>query len=172
MVGDGEGEGVRGVGRRQLVEAKGGAFRVNRRLTYAIGDGRVTFTSVGAEVRIVPQELAEFVLLRGFDDEAALTAVANRFEQREYQPGEVIAERGGSVDEIVVIAHGKVAKTGLGEYGDEVALGTIADGEYIGDEPVLSGTEKNWSFTARALTPTKYSAGVMLWLSRKRFAGS
>lgn len=136
------------------VEAKGGAFRVNRRLTFAIGDGRVTFTSVGSEVRIVPQELAEFVLLRGFEDEAALTAVANRFEQREYLPGEVIAHRGESVDEIIVIAHGKVTKTGLGEYGDDVALGTIADGEYIGDEPVLSGSDKNWSFTARALTPT------------------
>ncbi|MEV6239663.1 family 2B encapsulin nanocompartment shell protein [Lentzea sp. NPDC051838] len=136
------------------VEAKGGAFRVNRRLTFAIGDGRVTFTSVGSEVRIVPQELAEFVLLRGFEDEEALTAVANRFEQREYQPGDVIAERGQSVDEIVVIAHGKVTKTGRGEYGDDVALGTIADGEYIGDEPVLSGAEKQWSFTARALTPT------------------
>ncbi|HEX8864497.1 MAG TPA: family 2B encapsulin nanocompartment shell protein [Lentzea sp.] len=136
------------------VEAKGGAFRVNRRLTFAIGDGRVTFTSVGSEVRIVPQELAEFVLLRGFEDEEALTAVANRFEQREYQPGDVIAERGRSVDEIIVIAHGKVTKTGRGEYGDDVALGTIADGEYIGDEPVLSGVDKEWSFTARALTPT------------------
>ncbi|WP_045315452.1 family 2B encapsulin nanocompartment shell protein [Lentzea aerocolonigenes] len=136
------------------VEAKGGAFRVNRRLTFAIGDGRVTFTAVGSEVRIVPQELAEFVLLRGFEDEEALTAVANRFEQREYQPGEVIAQRGESVDEIIVIAHGKVTKTGRGEYGDDVALGTMADGEYIGDEPVLSGTAKEWSFTARALTPT------------------
>ncbi|WP_434446040.1 family 2B encapsulin nanocompartment shell protein [Lentzea sp. E54] len=136
------------------VEAKGGAFRVNRRLTYAIGDGRVTFTSVGSEVRIVPQELAEFRLLRGFEDEAVLTAVANRFEQREFEPGEVIAHRGESVDEIIVIAHGKVTKTGRGEYGDDVALGTIADGEYLGDEPVLSGAEKNWSFTARALTPT------------------
>jgi CRP-like cAMP-binding protein len=136
------------------VEAKGGAFRVNRRLTYAIGDGRITFTSVGSEVRVVPQELAEFVLLRGFEDEAALTAVANRFQQREYEPGEVIAQRGEPVDEIVVIAHGKVTKTGVGEYGDDVALGTMADGEYIGDEPVLGGVEKNWSFTARALTPT------------------
>ncbi|MGW4213223.1 family 2B encapsulin nanocompartment shell protein [Lentzea sp. NPDC004789] len=136
------------------VEAKGGAFRVNRRLTYAIGDGRITFTSVGSEVRVIPQELAEFVLLRGFEDEAALTAVANRFQQREYEPGEVIAQRGEPVDEIVVIAHGKVAKTGVGEYGDDVALGTMADGEYIGDEPVLGGVEKNWSFTARALTPT------------------
>ncbi|WP_394617764.1 family 2B encapsulin nanocompartment shell protein [Lentzea sp. JNUCC 0626] len=147
------------------VEAKGGAYRVNRRLTFAIGDGRVTFTAVGSEVRIVPQELAEFVLLRGFEDEAALTAVANRFEQREYQPGEVIAQRGQSVDEIIVIAHGKVTKTGRGEYGDDVALGTIADGEYIGDEPVLSGADKDWSFTARALTPT-----TAVVLSRAAFA--
>ncbi|MGI5506896.1 family 2B encapsulin nanocompartment shell protein [Lentzea sp. CA-135723] len=147
------------------VEAKGGAYRVNRRLTFAIGDGRVTFTAVGSEVRIVPQELAEFVLLRGFEDEAALTAVANRFEQREYQPGEVIAQRGQSVDEIIVIAHGKVTKTGRGEYGDDVALGTIADGEYIGDEPVLAGVEKDWSFTARALTPT-----TAVVLSRAAFA--
>lgn len=136
------------------VEAKGGAFRVNRRLAYAIGDGRITFTSVGSEVRVIPQELAEFVLLRGFEDETALTAVANRFQQREYEPGEVIAQRGEPVDEIVVIAHGKVTRTGVGEYGDDVALGTMADGEYIGDEPVLAGVEKDWSFTARALTPT------------------
>ena len=94
------------------VEAKGGAFRVNRRLSYAIGDGRVTFTSVGSEVRMVPQELCEFPLLHGFEDEDALTVLANRFEQREYQPGEVIAERGNPTDEIVVIAHGKVTKTG------------------------------------------------------------
>ncbi|GGM69396.1 nucleotide-binding protein [Lentzea pudingi] len=147
------------------VEAKGGAYRVNRRLTFAIGDGRVTFTAVGSEVRIVPQELAEFRLLRGFEDEAVMTAVANRFEQREYQPGEVIAQRGAPVDEIVVIAHGKVTKTGRGEYGDDVALGTIADGEYIGDEPVLSGAGKDWSFTARALTPT-----TAVVLSRAAFA--
>src|ERR1041384_4118579 len=115
------------------VEAKGGAFRVNRRLTFAIGDGRVTFTSVGSEVRPVPQELAEFPLLRGFEDEDSLVALASRFEQREYQPGEVIAERGTPVDTIVVIAHGKVAKTGRGKFGDDVALGTVADGEHFGD---------------------------------------
>ncbi|MEU7479676.1 family 2B encapsulin nanocompartment shell protein [Lentzea sp. NPDC042327] len=136
------------------VEAKGGAFRVNRRLTFAIGDGRVTFTSVGSEVRPVPQELAEFPLLRGFEDEDSLVALASRFEQREYQPGEVIAERGTPVDTIVVIAHGKVAKTGRGKFGDDVALGTVADGEHFGDNEVLSGAEVAWSFTARALTHT------------------
>jgi hypothetical protein len=44
------------------------AFR-QMRLTYTIGDGRVSFTKAGALVRVVPQELAELALLRGFDDE-------------------------------------------------------------------------------------------------------
>ncbi|MEV6922149.1 Crp/Fnr family transcriptional regulator, partial [Amycolatopsis sp. NPDC051106] len=29
------------------VEVSGGAYRVNRRLSYAVGDGRVTFTTTG-----------------------------------------------------------------------------------------------------------------------------
>ena len=32
------------------VEARGGAYRVNRRLSYTIGDGRVEFTNVGAKI--------------------------------------------------------------------------------------------------------------------------
>src|SRR4051795_4239699 len=39
------------------VEVSGGAYRVNRRLSYAVGDGRVTFTTTGAEVRGIPPGL-------------------------------------------------------------------------------------------------------------------
>jgi hypothetical protein len=49
------------------VETKGGVFRVNRRLSYTVGDGRVTFTNTGATVQVIPQELTELPLLRGFD---------------------------------------------------------------------------------------------------------
>src|SRR5687767_2459254 len=48
------------------VQASGGVYRVNRRLTYALGDGRVSFTSAGAKVQVIPQELRELPLLRGF----------------------------------------------------------------------------------------------------------
>src|SRR5690242_280981 len=65
------------------VEAEGGAFRVNRRLTYALGDGRVTFTSQGAAVRVIPQELRELPPLRELEDESVLSALAERFEQLE-----------------------------------------------------------------------------------------
>src|SRR3954467_13958976 len=51
------------------VQASGGVYRVNRRLSYAVGDGRLSFSSVGAKVRVVPPELCELPLLRGFGDE-------------------------------------------------------------------------------------------------------
>lgn len=49
------------------VQLRGGSYRVNRRLTYALGDGRVTFTNVGSTIQVIPQELRELAFLRDFD---------------------------------------------------------------------------------------------------------
>jgi hypothetical protein len=133
-------------------EATGGAYRVNRRLTYTVGDGRVSFTNVGSDVRVVPQELAELALLRGFDDEDTLTALADGFVQHEYSPGDVIVQHGQPLDEVVLVAHGKVSRVAPGEYGAETTLGTMADGDHFGDE-MLSGISRNWPFTVKAVTP-------------------
>lgn len=51
------------------VQTNGGVYRVNRRLSYTVGDGRVSFTNIGSEVRVIPLELGELPALRGFDDE-------------------------------------------------------------------------------------------------------
>ncbi|MET1071586.1 MAG: family 2B encapsulin nanocompartment shell protein [Umezawaea sp.] len=134
------------------VEASGGAYRVNRRLSYAVGDGRVTFTNTGAAVRVIPQELRELPALREFDDDAVLTALADRFQQREFAAGEVVVRAGRAADEVVLIAHGKVSATGIGQYGEETSLGVLADGDHFGDE-VLTGTVDEWPFTVRAVTP-------------------
>jgi Phage capsid-like protein/Cyclic nucleotide-binding domain len=134
------------------VQASGGVYRVNRRLSYAIGDGRVTFTNVGAQVRVVPPELCELPLLRGFDDEAALTALADRFVQQEYAPGDVIVEAGQPADQLFLIAHGKVNKLGAGKYGDQTVLEVLADGQYFGDQ-LLGGQQGSWGFTVKAVTP-------------------
>ena len=74
------------------VEARGGTYRVNRRLRYTIGDGIITFTSDGRQDRIIPAELRELPALRDFTDETVLSALADRFEPRAYAPGEIIAE--------------------------------------------------------------------------------
>jgi CRP-like cAMP-binding protein len=134
------------------VQAAGGAYRVNRRLTYTLGDGRVSFTNIGAEIRVVPMELTELALLKGFDDEEVLAALAGRFRQQEFGIGDVIVEEGRPQDTVVLIAHGKVDKIGTGEYGGDTVLGNLADGQYFG-ETVLAWPQGEWEYTAKAVTP-------------------
>ncbi|WP_342379352.1 cyclic nucleotide-binding domain-containing protein [Myxococcus stipitatus] len=134
------------------VQVSGGTYRVNRRMTYAVGDGRVTFTSTGAKVAVIPQELGELPLLRGYEDVDALTALANRFEQKEFKAGEVITEAGKEADSIVLIAHGKVNRIGTGKYGEPVVLETLADGDHYSYQALLE-SQDYWRFTAKAVTP-------------------
>ncbi|MGI5125360.1 family 2B encapsulin nanocompartment shell protein [Pseudonocardia sp. CA-107938] len=145
------------------VQADGGVYRVNRRLSYTVGDGRVEFISTGADVRVIPRELGELSLLRGYDDEAVLTALADRFVQREYEPGQVLAEAGQTADQVFLIAHGKINQTGRGPYGDEVALGVLADGDHFGGQ-VLADANGRWDVTYTAVT-----ACTVLTLSRQAF---
>ncbi|WP_412544448.1 family 2B encapsulin nanocompartment shell protein [Longispora sp. K20-0274] len=145
------------------VQAGGGAYRVNRRLTYAVGDGRVTFVSTGATVSVVPQELGELALLRGFDDEDVLSALAGRFTQREFEAGDVIVEFGHVADQVFLIAHGKVNRIGVGEYGNQVVLGMQADGDYFGDQSLVED-QGIWEYTVKAVTGC-----TVLSLSRAAF---
>jgi CRP-like cAMP-binding protein len=133
------------------VQTKGGTYRVNRRLTYAVGDGRVTFTNTGATVQVIPEELCELPLLRGFNDIGVLNALANRFEQREFVPGDIIAQLGQPIDRVFLIAHGKVNKITRGKYEEESLLGTLADGDHFGGQTLVE-SESSWKFIARAVT--------------------
>ncbi|GAA0502959.1 Crp/Fnr family transcriptional regulator [Saccharopolyspora subtropica] len=143
------------------VNVEAGTYRVNRRLTYAVGDGRITFAFTGADVRVIPQKLAELPLLRGFDDDSALGALADRFVQRQYEPGQVIASTGELAEQVVLIAHGKVNRIGRGEYGDDTVLGILADGEFFGGN-ALAPDETTWDSTFQAVTPC-----TVLTLSRR-----
>ncbi|MCQ4079782.1 cyclic nucleotide-binding domain-containing protein [Streptomyces sp. RB6PN25] len=133
------------------VQVSGGTYRVNRRLSYTVGDGRIDFEATGAQVRVIPDELREIPLLREFTDTETLTALAGRFEQREVVAGGVIAEAGRPADQLVLIAHGKVRKIGAGKYDTGTVLGTLADGDYFGDR-ALAASDGAWEFTATAAT--------------------
>ena len=133
------------------VEASGGTYRVNRRLTYTLGDGRIDFASLGEQVQIIPAELGELPALRDFEDEGVLAALAGRFEQHQFAPGEVITEFGHEADRVYVIAHGRVNKIGAGKYGNETMTGVLADGQYFGEQTLLQ-PDAIWEFTARAAT--------------------
>ncbi|RVX45647.1 cyclic nucleotide-binding protein [Nonomuraea polychroma] len=144
------------------VQCSGGVFRVNRRLTYTLGDGRITFSTTGSEVRVIPAELTELPMLRGFDDMEVLGALAGRFVQREFEADEKIVAEGSPADRLVLIAHGRVRKIGRGAYGDEQHLGTLADGDYLGEQSLVDGG--TFQHTWRTKTPT-----TVLTLSRQDF---
>ncbi|MGC7101899.1 family 2B encapsulin nanocompartment shell protein [Amycolatopsis lurida] len=137
------------------VDVPGGSYRVNRRLSYAVGDGRVTFTNTGSEIRVIPQELRELPELRDFEDAEdndILNGIADRFRQQEYAPGDVITEFGHQADQVLLIAHGKVNKLGTSEYGAPTVLGVLADGDHLGNQVLLEG-DAIWEFTVKAVTP-------------------
>ncbi|MCG0287857.1 family 2B encapsulin nanocompartment shell protein [Streptomyces sp. PSAA01] len=135
------------------VQVSAGTYRVNRRLTYTVGDGRVEFISTGSQVRVIPPELGELPTLRGFGDTGVLESLADGCVQREYAPGDVLVEAGRPADQVFLIAHGKVRQIAPGAYDEGTTLAVLADGEYFGDA-VLTGPEHTWEFTARAVTRT------------------
>jgi hypothetical protein len=145
------------------VETQAGTFRVNRRRTYSVGDGIVTFTTVGGAARVIPQELGELPMLRGYDDPLVLEQLADLFVQRELKAGEVIVERGAPADSIWLIVEGKIEKLGRGKFGDDVVLGVLGDGDYFSYEAILESNDF-WQYTARAVTPS-----TVLTLHQDRF---
>ncbi|MER8012788.1 family 2B encapsulin nanocompartment shell protein [Streptomyces griseoluteus] len=145
------------------VDVQGGAYRVNRRLTYAVGDGRITFVKTGDQVEVIPAELGELPALRSYEDEEVLTELARRSRQREIAAGEVISSFGTRTEEVYLLAHGRVEKIGTGPYGDDAVLEVLADGAYFGEQALLD-PDAIWEYTARAAT-----ACTVLVLSRSDF---
>ncbi|MBQ0866024.1 cyclic nucleotide-binding domain-containing protein [Streptomyces sp. A73] len=145
------------------VQVTGGTFRVNRRLSHTLGDGRVEFVSTGSEVRVIPLELTELPALRGFDDQEVLEALAGRCEQRDFRPGEVLVEEGRPADQLVLIAHGKLRRSVRGRYDEDITQGVLADGDFVGDDR-LTGQAGTWDHTLTALT-----SGTVLTLERRAF---
>ncbi|MEU8485218.1 MULTISPECIES: family 2B encapsulin nanocompartment shell protein [unclassified Streptomyces] len=133
------------------VNVQGGTYRVNRRLSYSVGDGRVTFVKTGDQVRVIPAELGELPVLRDYGDQEVLEELAVRCRQREYAPGELLASFGSSADEVFLLAHGRVEKVGTGPYGDDAVLGVLADGAYFGEQALID-PDAIWEYTARAVT--------------------
>ncbi|QUQ68349.1 family 2B encapsulin nanocompartment shell protein [Kutzneria sp. CA-103260] len=145
------------------VEARGGAYRVNRRLNYTLGDGRLDFHTTGSEVEVIPAELTELPLLRNFGDADALGLIAGRFTQRECEPGEVLVAAGDPAEELFLLVHGRLAKLREGKYGEESTLTIMADGDYFGDDVLLTAGGA-WDYSVKATT-----ACTVMSLSRSTF---
>ncbi|MER6562566.1 family 2B encapsulin nanocompartment shell protein [Streptomyces sp. NPDC001027] len=146
------------------VEAKGGAYRVNRRLRHTLGDGHIEFVQEGATVRVIPRELGELAVLRGFEDEDVLTALADRCAQRDFTAGEVLVECGSPADRIHLIAHGRLVQTSEGRYGGENTLAVLADGDHFGENALADAD------ALHDCTVTAETSGTVLTLSHADFS--
>ena len=133
------------------VETVGGSYQVNRRLTYTVGDGRVSFSNTGALIQVIPQELTELPLLRGFENVEVLNTLASQFLQQEFAAGDVIIQEGQPADRVLLIVHGKVNKIGAGKYDDRVVLSVLADGDHFGDYALVEAQD-TWDVTLTAIT--------------------
>ena len=149
------------------VEVPGGTYRVNRRLTYLAGGGRVGVSSTGSVMRVIPPSLTELPPLHGFADGSVLETLAGLFEQREYESGAVIAEEGRPADGLLLIAHGKAVKFQTGKYGDSVGRATLADGDHAGHE--LGEPGAAWPYTLRA--DTRCTVLMLPWPAFHELAG-
>src|SRR5579884_3861361 len=131
------------------VQVSGGTYRVNRRLSYALDAGLVTFTSNGTEVRVVPDDLVKLPWMRGVEDADILNSLAGQFVQQDFEPGDVIVRANQPADRLFLIASGKANKLGTGKYGNQTVLEVLADGEHFSAPSMLDGT---WPYTMQAAT--------------------
>ncbi|WP_424210965.1 family 2B encapsulin nanocompartment shell protein [Streptomyces sp. BI20] len=132
------------------VEVSAGTYRVNRRLSHAIGRGRVSFVQSGADdVRILAPTLLELPTLKGFGDLGVLEELAARFVQRDLRAGDVVVEAGAPVEEVFLIAHGRLEKRSTGKYGAPELLGVATDGDQLGDD-ALGVPDPRWQYSVRA----------------------
>ena len=149
------------------VELAAGSYRVNRRLTYVAGGGRVCFSRAGARLKVAPPSLTELPLLHGYRDGAVLETLAGLFEQREYGRGEVIAREGAPAGELILLAHGKATKLQEGGYGDRLVRGALAAGDHAGAD--LPHPPERWAYTLEAGTPCTVLA--LPWQALRELAG-
>ncbi|MBT2544017.1 cyclic nucleotide-binding domain-containing protein [Streptomyces sp. ISL-44] len=145
------------------VSVQGGTYRVNRRLSYSVGDGRVEFIKTGTQVQVIPAELGELPLLREYEDLEVLGELAQRCRQIDFEAGQELTSFGSPSDQVFLLAHGRIDQVGPGPYGDDAVLQTVADGAYFGEDS-LADEEAIWEYTARAAT-----SGTALVLSRQDF---
>ncbi|MGP4111755.1 family 2B encapsulin nanocompartment shell protein [Streptomyces sp. 4N509B] len=146
------------------MQVTGGTFRVNRRLTYTLGNRRVEFVSTGSEIRVIPAELTELPPLAGFEDEEVLNALAAACAQRDVTAGEVVVEAGAPADQVVLVAHGKFGLRAPGPYDEEAELRVLAGGEFYGEEVLAADPPETFEHTVAALT-----SGTVLTLPRQAF---
>ncbi|WP_416968169.1 family 2B encapsulin nanocompartment shell protein [Streptomyces sp. 4F14] len=132
------------------VAVEAGAYRVNRYVAYAVGDGRITLRAGADGSRILVEDLRELVALHEIADSTVLAAVADAFRTRHVAAGTVLAEAGRPSDGLYIVTQGRLERRGTGYSGEPTVLGILGKEEFFGEDEALCGDA--WAHTVVALT--------------------
>lgn len=144
------------------VQVEGGAYRVNRRRMVFLGDGKISSsTTSGGLVQIDARDLRELSFLEAFSD-SLVESIASRFVAENYKEGDTIVQASTAGGKFYVIVSGKVQTWTTGQYGEEMRLDVLAEGDHFDELNLLDKT--TWPYSVRALTPC-----TVLALERSQF---
>ncbi|WP_024805671.1 family 2B encapsulin nanocompartment shell protein [Nocardia sp. BMG51109] len=146
------------------VEVEAGTYRVNRCRSYNVGDGLISLLAGADGPEILSGDLQELGFLRAVDDLDILDRFAELFTVRRVEAGDQVAAAGQPADRLVIVARGKLEKTGAGRYGEETRLGQVTEEQFFDEDAVLRGD--TWPWTVRAVTDA-----VLLCADRDRLLG-
>jgi hypothetical protein len=91
------------------VNVSGGTYRVNRRLTLAVGRGRVAFEINGADdVRVIPTRCGSCRCCAASRTTTCWASSPPASGRAEFRAGDVLAAEGSPITEVFIIAHGRV----------------------------------------------------------------
>lgn len=124
-------------------------MHAQRQLRYAVLSGMLS-TADSHEQRGAHGILAEMALFAQLSVDQK-KRMSERMEHRRFRSGEILFEKGGEADRLVVIASGVVEVTGTAAELPSRVLRRAGPGEVIGDIGLVAGATR--AFTARAVTP-------------------
>ncbi|MFP3987771.1 family 2B encapsulin nanocompartment shell protein [Streptomyces sp. E11-3] len=112
------------------VDVESGVYRVNRRLSFQIGDDRIATYSENGSHAVVPDDLREVPYLRDADAEL-LAELAQRFTAVSFDAGETLASEGDVADRLWILVRGRAEKRVTGRYGEDALVEVIGDGQFF-----------------------------------------
>jgi len=140
------------------VQVDGGTYRVNRTKVELPKADRIA-VDVSAGVVSFPTESLRSVPLFSKLPEAILARMAGRFKTEEVTLGNKLIGEGEGANKFFIIAQGQVEVLSKGVHGSNLRLALLADGEYFGENDIVSASPSN--VTIRTITPC-----VLLTLTR------
>lgn len=145
------------------VNLEAGTYRVNRRKTVTRAAGKVAITVSNGVAQVTGEQLANLDLFAG-SEPAFLDSIAGQFQSESFAMGDPILSKGEPGDKFYLVAEGRVSIWDTGEFGNKVRLGTLTDGDHVGEMALLSDNPR--MANVEALTPC-----TMLSLDREVFIG-